>query len=130
MFIPESAWADAPTQLIRFELIEPRQGLQVRLALLRLGDIRQVGHVDLGADSILLYQGRGFLPNEDDGLTTWNWMAGDTATLRLPLDPEGADNIYARVMSADNNTLRLLVNGTLAGEAAVTGAPASMGGGA
>ena len=120
--VPESAWREGPTQLVRLESVDPGRNLRVGIERLALSELRLVDGVDFGSESLALYQASGFRANEGEDGVTWNWVAQPEATLRLPLDVQGLHRrILLRVMSPVENTLRISVNGTHAGEVTVPG---------
>jgi len=120
--VPESAWRPGPTQVLRFESADPRRNLRVGIDNLALEQIRRVEELDFGSESLALYQASGFRPNEGDAETTWNWITGPEAALRLPLGFTGGDRrMLLRLMSPVDNRLRVTVNGVPVGEAAVPG---------
>lgn len=119
VLLPESAGQDLPAQFLQFESVDPERALEVGIRKITIEDIRTVREVDFGTESLALFQATGFRRGEEDEGTTWNWMTEPAATLRLPLDTDGAGRILFRAMSAVENTLEVRVNSVSVGEVTV-----------
>ena len=120
--VPESAWRPGPTQVVRFESVDPGRNLRVGIDRLALAELRLVEGLDFGSESLALYQATGFRQNEAHDGTTWNWVTEPEAALRLPLGfTEGDRRMLLHLMSPVDNTLRVTINATPVGEVRVPG---------
>jgi len=119
VYVPRTAWQDAPTQTVRIEAARATDGLRAALDWMNAWPVP--AEFVFGKGVVEEYGGKGFRWDESNGRESWNWTIEPVAGITVPVDTTAAKSVSLRLTSVDGARIRVIVNDTALDEVEVTG---------